>query len=345
MQDMNSERNENCSNRWMMPNINGPERNDGRPRSSCEVPRVPGIHIYPSAHVPGAIQIPISGNNTGSLPDLTNVNFSSPIRVPLDQDLDQGSSPYSSNVPIDSKNITGLVDGSDFTQLTSLQGIYQQCPPTSPSPTLPQASGYRSPRPSPQSSPSLGGRHSAPCSPGAPSPLPSDYNIFNQHQANQFQQHFEQLSMLDPPVSSVSYVEQPSGQLTQTNTHTVPEVSTVGSIELTSDPGYYSTSPSQLVYPTAPPSLHTTPNTPTSIPDIILTGTVQVKCEREHFSSATDEISRQDLSKQFENEFFSEESLRESLEPLNFDELQMLTDPSMNLIPDGVEDGFRLHRS
>jgi hypothetical protein len=139
--------------------------------------------IYPSAHVPGAIQIPISGNNTGSLPDLTNVNFSSPIRVPLDQDLDQGSSPYSSspvntspatlsptsipqgvrqgpfhfapvshahsnhlsvprypnhpreNVPIDSKNITGLVDGSDFTQLTSLQGIYQQCPPTSPSPT------------------------------------------------------------------------------------------------------------------------------------------------------------------------------------------------------------------
>lgn len=52
--------------------------------------------IYPSAHVPGAVQIPISGNNTGSLPDLTNVNFSSPIRVPLDQDGDQGSSPYSS---------------------------------------------------------------------------------------------------------------------------------------------------------------------------------------------------------------------------------------------------------
>lgn len=53
--------------------------------------------IYPSAHVPGTVQIPISGNNTGSLPDLTNVNFSSPIRVPLDQDPEQGgSSPYSS---------------------------------------------------------------------------------------------------------------------------------------------------------------------------------------------------------------------------------------------------------
>ncbi|XP_063922090.1 CREB-regulated transcription coactivator 1-like isoform X1 [Zophobas morio] len=392
MQDMNSERNENCNNRWMLPNMNGPERNEGRPRSSCEVPRVPGIHIYPSAHVPGAVQIPIGGNNTGSLPDLTNVNFTSPIRVPLDQDLDQGSSPYSSSpcayfqspvnaspstlsptsipqgvrqgrfhfthpshahsnhlsvpnrypnhptksMPLDSKSITGLVDGTDFTQLTGIQGLYQQCPPTSSSPTLPQASGYRSPcpRPSPQSSPSLGGRHSAPCSPGAPSPgapspLPNDYNIFSQHQ---FQQHFEQLSMLDPPVSSVSYVEQPSGQLTQTHSQTAPEVSTVGSIELTSDPGYYSTSPSQLVYP---PSLHTTPNTPTSIPDIILTD----------FSSATDEISRQDLNKQLENDFFSEESLRESLEPLNFDELQMLTDPTMSLIPDGVEDGFRLNRS
>lgn len=50
-------------------------------------------------------------------------------------------------------------------------------------------------RPSPQSSPSLGGRHSAPCSPGAPSPLPSDY-IFNHHQVAQFQQHFSELSVV-----------------------------------------------------------------------------------------------------------------------------------------------------
>lgn len=53
------------------------------------------VSIYPSAaHEPGMIQIPISGNNTGSLPDLTNVDFSSPIHTPLDQDQD--SSPYSS---------------------------------------------------------------------------------------------------------------------------------------------------------------------------------------------------------------------------------------------------------
>lgn len=50
-------------------------------------------------------------------------------------------------------------------------------------------------RPSPQSSPSLGGRHSAPCSPGAPSPLPNDY-IFNNHHVAQFQQHFSELSVV-----------------------------------------------------------------------------------------------------------------------------------------------------
>lgn len=43
LKDINSERNDNCNNRWMLPNMDGGERNEGRPRSSCEVPRVPGI--------------------------------------------------------------------------------------------------------------------------------------------------------------------------------------------------------------------------------------------------------------------------------------------------------------
>lgn len=38
------------------------------------------------------IQMPLQ--NTGSLPDLTNVDFASPIHVPLDQD--HNSSPYGS---------------------------------------------------------------------------------------------------------------------------------------------------------------------------------------------------------------------------------------------------------
>ncbi|KAF2884678.1 hypothetical protein ILUMI_21475 [Ignelater luminosus] len=378
-------RNENSNSRWMLQTLNGPEQHDGRPRS-CEV-RVPGINIYPSVHEPGTIQIPI-GNNTGSLPDLTSVHFPSPIHTPLDQDQDQGSSPYSSSpantspstlsptsvppgvrqqgrfpfsgppisqhqnhlsVPVNSRylhhnkgvtlenNLIGLLDKTDYTQLGGMGAMYQQqIPPQSPSPTL-QQPGYRSPRPSPQSSPGLG-HHSAPCSPGAPSPLSNDYHLLNQHQANQLQQHFEQFSMVDQPlspVSNVTYVDQPgSMHLPQTQSQTLSDIPGATNAELSVDAGYYSTSPSQLVYPTAPPSLHTTPNTPTSIPDIILTD----------FSTAED-IARQDLSlsKQIDvADLLSEESLREGLD---LDGLQMLSDPTFNLITDGVEDHFRLDRS
>ncbi|XP_014476770.1 PREDICTED: CREB-regulated transcription coactivator 1 isoform X5 [Dinoponera quadriceps] len=66
-----------------------------RPRSSCEMPRVPGINIYPSSQPPGQ-QIPI-GNNTGSLPDLSNVHFPSPIHTPLDQEDHSSSTPFSNS--------------------------------------------------------------------------------------------------------------------------------------------------------------------------------------------------------------------------------------------------------
>lgn len=68
-------------------------------------------------------------------------------------------------------------------------------------------------------------------------------------------------------------------QMTQSHPQTLPEVSCVGNVDLTVDGGYYSTSPSQLVYSSAPPNMHpTTPNTPTSIPDIILTGKIKSAC-------------------------------------------------------------------
>ncbi|XP_020710764.1 CREB-regulated transcription coactivator 1-like isoform X7 [Athalia rosae] len=66
-----------------------------RPRSSCEMPRVPGINIYPSSQPPGQ-QIPI-GNNTGSLPDLSNVHFPPPLQAPLDQEEHSSSTPYSNS--------------------------------------------------------------------------------------------------------------------------------------------------------------------------------------------------------------------------------------------------------
>lgn len=58
-------------------------------------------------------------------------------------------------------------------------------------------------------------------------------------------------------------------------------------------------------------------------------------------------MSKQELSltKQLEAELLSEESLREGLGPLDLDGLQMLSDPTINLISDGIEDNFRLDRS
>lgn len=155
------------------------------------------------------------------------------------------------------------------------------------------------------------------------------------------------------PVNNVSYIDQPGSlHLTQSQSHTLQDISSVTNAELSGDAGYYSTSPSQLVYPTAPPSLHTTPNTPTSIPDIILTG--ELSCSNSNvikrrfvdFSTA-DDITRQELSlsKQLEAELLSEESLREGLGPIDLDGLQILSDPTISLISDGVEDNFKLDRS
>ncbi|KAL6259156.1 hypothetical protein P5V15_009077 [Pogonomyrmex californicus] len=51
--------------------------------------------IYPSSQPPGQ-QIPI-GNNTGSLPDLSNVHFPSPLHTPLDQEDHSSSTPFSNS--------------------------------------------------------------------------------------------------------------------------------------------------------------------------------------------------------------------------------------------------------
>ncbi|XP_054850963.1 CREB-regulated transcription coactivator 2 isoform X2 [Eublepharis macularius] len=54
-----------------------------RPRS-CEVP---GIHIFPSPDQPANLPlIPTALNTGGSLPDLTNLHFPSPLPTPLDPD-------------------------------------------------------------------------------------------------------------------------------------------------------------------------------------------------------------------------------------------------------------------
>ncbi|XP_034946440.1 CREB-regulated transcription coactivator 1-like isoform X2 [Chelonus insularis] len=78
-----------------------------RPRSSCEMQRVPGIHIHPSSQPPGP-QTPI-GNNTGSLPDLSNVHYSSPLPVPLDHEDHSSSTQYTNSPQTGSPTTLSLI--------------------------------------------------------------------------------------------------------------------------------------------------------------------------------------------------------------------------------------------
>ncbi|GAB1863353.1 CREB-regulated transcription coactivator 1 isoform X13 [Camponotus japonicus] len=382
-----------------------------RPRSSCEMPRVPGINIYPSSQPPGQ-QIPI-GNNTGSLPDLSNVHFPSPLHTPLDQEDHSSSTPFSNNhlsVPVNSRFLhtcKGVaLENSTSTSQQDLQSypqqpaptatshsptaghyIYQQShspvPPQSPKTSQPQQQqhqqhqhqqshqqqqlnslvSYRSTqsvnRPSPQSSPSLtvqgsplsySNNPSAPPSPtGHPGP-PSltsdviDQNTYfiNQAQAAALQQDFEQFTMMDTPVQTNTigtYIGSPN----HTTNYTQNDMINVGGELGSGDGGYFSTSP-QMAYQPATTTTATqqlTPQTPNT-PTIILTD----------FSGA-DDLTNPEFVKDlgtammgdFDPEMFpSDDALRQGLDPIDVDGLQMLADPTMVISDSSAEAHFRLDR-
>ncbi|XP_076620149.1 CREB-regulated transcription coactivator isoform X7 [Colletes latitarsis] len=374
-----------------------------RPRSSCEVPRVPGINIYPSSQPPGQ-QIPI-GNNTGSLPDLSNVHFPSPLHTPLDQEEHSSSTPFSNNhlsVPVTSRFLhtcKGVaLENSTSTSQQDLQSYSQQPGPPPPtatshspvghyiyqqphSPVPPQSpkssqthqtqqqlnslSSYRSSqqvnRPSPQSSPSLtvqgsplsySNNPSAPPSPtGHPGPpnLTSDGIDQNsyfliQAQAAALQQDFEQFTMTDTPVQSNtmgSYIGE-----NHTTNYSQNDVINVGGELGGGDAGYFSTSPQMAYQPTTTSTATTTtqqltPQTPNT-PTIILTD----------FSGA-DDLTNPEFVKdlgtammgEFDPDLFpSDDALRQGLDPIDVDGLQMLTDPTMVISDPSAEAHFRLDR-
>ncbi|XP_076620146.1 CREB-regulated transcription coactivator isoform X4 [Colletes latitarsis] len=391
-----------------------------RPRSSCEVPRVPGINIYPSSQPPGQ-QIPI-GNNTGSLPDLSNVHFPSPLHTPLDQEEHSSSTPFSNspqtssptNLSPTSLAQAGRLSFSQDHNPTSAQGvalenststsqqdlqsysqqpgpppptatshspvghyIYQQphspVPPQSPKSSqthqtqqqLNSLSSYRSSqqvnRPSPQSSPSLtvqgsplsySNNPSAPPSPtGHPGPpnLTSDGIDQNsyfliQAQAAALQQDFEQFTMTDTPVQSNtmgSYIGE-----NHTTNYSQNDVINVGGELGGGDAGYFSTSPQMAYQPTTTSTATTTtqqltPQTPNT-PTIILTD----------FSGA-DDLTNPEFVKdlgtammgEFDPDLFpSDDALRQGLDPIDVDGLQMLTDPTMVISDPSAEAHFRLDR-
>ncbi|XP_018339009.1 PREDICTED: CREB-regulated transcription coactivator 1-like isoform X5 [Trachymyrmex septentrionalis] len=388
-----------------------------RPRSSCEMPRVPGINIYPSSQPPGQ-QIPI-GNNTGSLPDLSNVHFPSPLHTPLDQEDHSSSTPFSNSPqtssPTNLSSPTSLAqagrlsfsqDPSSVQQGVALENstsisqqdlqsypqqpaptatshsptaghyIYQQ--PHSPVPQSPKTSqhqqqqhqqsqlnslgSYRSTqsvnRPSPQSSPSLtvqgsplsySNNPSAPPSPtGHPGPPnltsdPIDQNTYfiNQAQAAALQQDFEQFTMMDTPVQT-NTIGTFIGSPNHTTSYTQNDVINVGELS-SGDTGYFSTSPQMAYQPTTTTTAtqQLTPQTPNT-PTIILTD----------FSGA-DDLTNPEFVKDlgtammgdFDPEMFpSDDALRQGLDPIDVDGLQMLADPTMVISDSSAEAHFRLDR-
>ncbi|XP_018376488.1 PREDICTED: CREB-regulated transcription coactivator 1 isoform X6 [Trachymyrmex cornetzi] len=379
-----------------------------RPRSSCEMPRVPGINIYPSSQPPGQ-QIPI-GNNTGSLPDLSNVHFPSPLHTPLDQEDHSSSTPFSNGVALENSTSTSQQDLQSYPQQpaptatshspTAGHYIYQQ--PHSPVPQSPKTSqhqqqqhqqsqlnslgSYRSTqsvnRPSPQSSPSLtvqgsplsySNNPSAPSSPtGHPGPPnltsdPIDQNTYfiNQAQAAALQQDFEQFTMgLEWPKFAQQLMELGCTWTTQIEMDTPVQTNTIGTFigspnhttsytqndvinvgELGSgDTGYFSTSPQMAYQPTTTTTTATqqlTPQTPNT-PTIILTD----------FSGA-DDLTNPEFVKDlgtammgdFDPEMFpSDDALRQGLDPIDVDGLQMLADPTMVISDSSAEAHFRLDR-
>ncbi|XP_012054601.1 PREDICTED: CREB-regulated transcription coactivator 1 [Atta cephalotes] len=244
-----------------------------RPRSSCEMPRVPGINIYPSSQPPGQ-QIPI-GNNTGSLPDLSNVHFPSPLHTPLDQEDHSSSTPFS-NSP----------QTSSPTNLSS---------PTS----LAQA-----------------GRLS-----------------FSQDPSS---------VQMDTPVQT-NTIGTFIGSPNHTTSYTQNDVINVGELG-SGDTGYFSTSPQMAYQPTTTTTTATqqlTPQTPNT-PTIILTD----------FSGA-DDLTNPEFVKDlgtammgdFDPEMFpSDDALRQGLDPIDVDGLQMLADPTMVISDSSAEAHFRLDR-
>ncbi|XP_011864716.1 PREDICTED: CREB-regulated transcription coactivator 1-like isoform X7 [Vollenhovia emeryi] len=206
-----------------------------RPRSSCEMPRVPGINIYPSSQPPGQ-QIPI-GNNTGSLPDLSNVHFPSPLHTPLDQEDHSSSTPFSNthlSVPVNSRFLHTCKQGVALENSTSTSQQDLQSYPQQPAPAAtshsPTAGHYI---------------YQQPHSPVPQSPKTSQQQQQQQHQHQQHQQHQQsQLNSLGSYRSTQS-VNRPSPQSS-------PSLTVQGS------PLSYSNNPSAPPSPTGhpgPPSL------------------------------------------------------------------------------------------
>ncbi|KAI8420196.1 hypothetical protein MSG28_008747 [Choristoneura fumiferana] len=223
-----------------------------RPRSSCEIPRIPNNNnVYESGDgggggggggglACGELQVP-----GGSLPDLTSVHFPPPHYLPHPHRTDPDYQTRYNMSPLDHSWISSScyqTQCSPPSQYSSTSNI------NIPSPTMVHSPG--SPAESPQ----------------------TDYN--NLHQA--LLQPFEQITMLDSPVSSynTTYMNHSSPQTTNSQ-HTYPQspgnCGTNGTGAAAGVPRRGARDPVPGGGYALPPLASPAPATPPSIPDIILT--------------------------------------------------------------------------
>ncbi|XP_043487868.1 CREB-regulated transcription coactivator 1-like isoform X7 [Polistes fuscatus] len=165
-----------------------------RPRSSCEMPRVPGINICLSSQPPGQ-QIPI-GNNTGSLPDLSNVHFPSPLHTPLDQEDHTSSTPFSNSPQTSSPtnlSPTSLAQAGrlslsqDHNPSSAQQGVALENSTSTSQQDLQNYSQQPAPQPPPSISHNPAGHYIYQQQPH--SPVPPQSPKTSQSQQSQHQQH------------------------------------------------------------------------------------------------------------------------------------------------------------
>ncbi|XP_032172332.1 CREB-regulated transcription coactivator 1 isoform X7 [Mustela erminea] len=287
-----------------------------RPKS-CEVP---GINIFPSADQENTTAlIPATHNTGGSLPDLTNIHFPSPLPTPLDPEEPTfpalSSSSSTGNL---AANLTHLGIGG-ASQGMSTPGSSPQHRPAGVSPLSLNTEARR--QQAQQVSSTLSQlspitQHS--------STLGSVFgdSYYEQQmaarQANALSHQLEQFNMMENAISSSSLYS-PGSTLNYSQAAMMGLTGSHGSLPDTQQLGYPSHS---------------------SIPNIILTVT------GESPPSLSKELTSTlagvgDVSFDSDNQFPLDEL---KIDPLTLDGLHMLNDPDMVLADPATEDTFRMDR-
>ncbi|XP_032123788.1 CREB-regulated transcription coactivator 1 isoform X6 [Sapajus apella] len=324
------------------------KKTGSRPKS-CEVP---GINIFPSADQENTTAlIPATHNTGGSLPDLTNIHFPSPLPTPLDPEeptfpaLSSSSSTGNLAANLTHLGIGGAGQGmstpgsspqhrpAGISPLSlSTEARRQQASPTlsplSPITQAPALQQYRTSAGSPANqsptSPVSNQGFSPGSSPQHTSTLGSVFGdaYYEQQmaarQANALSHQLEQFNMMENAISSSSLYS-PGSTLNYSQAAMMGLTGSHGSLPDSQQLGYASHS---------------------GIPNIILTvtGESPPSLSKELTSSLA---GVGDVSFDSDSQFPLDEL---KIDPLTLDGLHMLNDPDMVLADPATEDTFRMDR-